>query len=359
MRILFSPGWRILFWPLSLVMHLVSRCRNFCYQYGIFKSSSVSACTISVGNISVGGTGKTPTIIALAEFFHSKGKRVAVISRGYGRKSKGLFVVSDGKKIMCDIDQAGDEPFLIAQQATGVSVIVAEDRIIGARHAINVFHSEIILLDDAFQHRRMRRDIDIVLIDTKRLKNNASLLPAGPYREGIRQLNRAHFTLLVSRDGKVPSDINAVMKKLRNITEGSIGNADISPKWLWFPKENNRESLSIFLNKKVIIVSGIGQPHILKQFVHNQGAQILESFDFEDHHDYCTEDVRVITDKANQCKADFIITTAKDWVKLHDKLHPSMPVAIPELSVMFPENFEMELWNKITAIDFNKKIKDT
>ena len=166
--------------------------RNWLFDIGILKSVDVGVPVISVGNITAGGTGKTPIVENIAKIFIEQGKKVAIVSRGFGRASRGTVVVSDGKNILAKAKDAGDEPLYLAQRFNSVIVVVDEQRVRGAQLAVTKYGAEIILLDDGFQHRYLKRDIDIVLMDSQNSPFVTSLLPAGYRREPLRSLQRAN-----------------------------------------------------------------------------------------------------------------------------------------------------------------------
>ncbi|KAA3656096.1 MAG: tetraacyldisaccharide 4'-kinase [Calditrichaeota bacterium] len=327
MRILSNKIWRIAAWPFSLLMQAVSILRNKLYDFGIYKSYRINATVISVGNISVGGTGKTPVIMALAEYLQMQGRSVAVLSRGYARNSSGIVIVSEGKGPVCDVRRAGDEPYLIASRLPSVPVVVAEDRVAGGKEICRRFHPEIILLDDGFQHRRLQRDFDIVLLDTKRFLQNSSVLPAGPYREGLIGLKRANVILLVG--SRLQND--KVMKKLRNNVNCHIDTVDITSKRVWCPATAEFMTIEKLSGKKVFVTSAIGQPEKLRSLLKKVKADIVAFYVFRDHHFYTIDDIERLLVKYHSLKADALVTTWKDWVKIQafNKLN-QIDVCIPE-----------------------------
>ncbi len=327
---------RILLWPLSLLYLTVIFIRNKLYDTSIFKSFKINSLVVSIGNISVGGTGKTPVIIALAELLRSKGKKVAILSRGYGRKSRGVVIVSHGRGPACKVEIAGDEPFLLATELPDIPFVVAENRIAGARELCRLFAPEIILLDDGFQHRKIKRDLDIVLIDSKRLLYNKSLLPAGPYREGLRSLRRAHFILPVNCcAGQI-----IVMKILCKKTAASLYPTDINSQQLTLPNSGTTAGMQLLRHKKVLVFCGIGQPEKLRETLRQAGAEIIAFMTFPDHFDYQEEDLDKLISKFNNSSAELIISTAKDWVKIKNhKGFRQVPVCLPDHKAKLSDEF--------------------
>jgi tetraacyldisaccharide 4'-kinase len=211
---------KILFYllsPVLLIFTLIYSAgiffRHILYNLGIFSSYKAPGKIISIGNITVGGTGKTPTVINLVNELTSAGKKTTVISRGYKRESKNQFVVHDGNKLLGNVKNSGDEPIIIAC-ATSVPTLCNSDRISASKFAIEKFDSEFIVLDDAFQHRKIKRNIDIVLIDERRFLGNKFLIPLGILRDFIYRLNSADI-LILSKVSSLENNLNAKLRYLK------------------------------------------------------------------------------------------------------------------------------------------------
>jgi len=303
---LFENKWpALLLWPLSLLYGVIVRVRNSLYDRGVLPSFKVDKPVISVGNITTGGTGKTPLVIFLAKRFNKRGKRVCILSRGFKRNSRGTLIVSDGDKILVTIDDAGDEPFQMAKELSTVPVIVDENRVRGARIAIEKFSIDIILLDDGFQHRRLQRDIDIVTFKSAHPLGNGFLLPAGPLREPVSGLKRADLIWVNGNENK------PFRREWKNIP---LVRADFKAKslsgfnWQHDPKELG--------GKRVIGFCGIGRPKGFKHSLDKLGAKVIRFIVFRDHHKYGINDIRRLEKYFQEARADLIVTTEKDWVKL-------------------------------------------
>lgn len=296
------PG--ILLWPLSLLYALVTLVRNLGYDWGIFRIHKVNPKVISIGNITVGGTGKTPTTLFLAQWLKDRGESVVILSRGYGRSSSGPVIVSDGHTIMATVSESGDEPQLLARRLQGVPVVVDEDRVRGARLAESHFCPSVILLDDGFQHRRLHRDLDILLFKKPPIFGNGFLLPAGPLRESKRSVNRAqvywnnfsasqeHWPLSDSGKPFIKASIRA--RSVYTFEEQSV---DLS-------------------GQKVFACCGIAQPKSFEQTVAALNADIVGFKAFSDHHNYTEEDIKEIESIRKDSGANYVVTTEKDFVKL-------------------------------------------
>ena len=185
----------------SLFYGLVSKLRNNLYDNGILKEEKVNANVISVGNLTTGGVGKTPVVMALAKYFVEKGEKVAVITRGYGGKlsNKKVNVISDGINLFQTAEKAGDEAYLLAVNLNMCAVLTCKNRVKAAKYAIENFGVTRIILDDAFQHRKIHRDMNILLVDSEMGFGNEKLLPAGPLREGTEAFDRVDKLIVMNK----------------------------------------------------------------------------------------------------------------------------------------------------------------
>lgn len=280
-----------------------SLIKNFLYDEGILKSQKVNAFVISVGNITTGGVGKTPVVSEIAKHFITKGEKVAIISRGYGGalSNKQINVISDGKNIYYNARLAGDEPLWLAQNTKGAIVITSKNRVAASKFAIEKFGVKKIILDDGLQHRKLYRDMDIMLIDSEKRFGNAKLLPAGPLREGKEAFQRINRLVVVSKNTdhtKAEKFAKTVEKKLKIKTSLCY----TEPAYTY--NINNDKILED--NTEIVAMSAIGQPGQFYKFLSN--FKILQKITFDDHHSYSLSDVEGI-DKP-------VVTTEKDAVKL-------------------------------------------
>ena len=303
----FNKKWPgILLWPLSLLYGLAMQARNFFYDHDLFKVTKVDCPVISVGNITVGGTGKTPTVAFLAYWFHSRGKKVCIISRGYGRRTTGTFVVSDGEKVYGSATQAGDEPFLLAHKLKGIPIVVDEDRVRGAQKAKAMFRPDLLILDDAFQHRRLYRDVDIVTLNgASPFFGNGFVLPAGPLREFKGNLQRADLFWINSSDNQI--DTGSLPPK-------PVVRASYMP--VKIIDALGQEHDPQLRDKSVVAFCGLGTPENFRRTLKRLRAKISAFVVFEDHHKYTQKNINNLKQLFIQTKADVILTTEKDWVKI-------------------------------------------
>ncbi len=307
---------RIILFPFIPVYAAVIKIRNRFFDKNIFKTKKVNVKVISVGNITVGGSGKTPLVIYLANLLKSSGKLVGVLSRGYRRKSKGYLLVSDGNKIFTDVDLSGDEIFHTAIECN-VPAAVSEKRFEGAKRLITDTNINILILDDAYQHRWIERDLNLLICEQRFLYDtglmNQSLLPTGNMREPLSSIKRADAIIInrkFSDKKEIPLKFNKYFEG-KNIFYGTykaIGFADI--------KNHAKYALEEFHGQKSLIVSGVANPYsflnILKQVHINTENKLI----FKDHKDYSLKEVQLIRKKFYSTNSHSVVTTEKDAVKL-------------------------------------------
>ncbi len=304
--------------PLRAALHLLSipyrgavAARNRLYDRGILRQEKLPCPVVSVGNLTVGGTGKTPTVILLAAMLREKGYRPAVLSRGYGGSARaGVTIVSDGKRILTGWRQSGDEPILIAGAAPGVPVLTGPKRILTGRAAVERFGADVLILDDAFQHRALHRDLDIVMLDAARPFGNGYLLPRGPLREPQEALRRAHLLvrtggaeMAAPPEGVPPLPVFRGVHRPRGLVDAATG---------------HMEPLVALRGTKVLGFAGIGFPEAFRQSLTALGAEVVAFQPFPDHHPYTLPDLEALRRQAGENGAGRLITTEKDGVRLAD-----------------------------------------
>jgi len=312
----YSPV-KIIAYVLSFFYRLIINFRNSLYDHKILKEVTLPCPVISVGNITVGGTGKTPCVIMLAQMLQENGFKPAILSRGYGGKNiNPVNIVSDGNKILLDSETAGDEPFLIAQVLKGIPVITGAKRIVTGKTAINQFGANVLICDDAMQHRQIFRDINLVLLDNEYLRGNDHILPRGRLREPINGLGRASaFVFTHTNEAQQTNNTIEKLVQTENIPifrsihkSKDIVKGDYSAQW----------PISILAGKKVCVFCGIAKPDSFKKNLLAAGAQVL-SFDiFPDHHRYNKNELEKIKTRFIDCRADFLISTQKDGMRIQE-----------------------------------------
>jgi tetraacyldisaccharide 4'-kinase len=307
---------KLILYPSTLVYAFVIWLRNYLFDKNIFKSRSVIAKIFSVGNISVGGSGKTPVTIYLTTLLKLREFKVGVLSRGYGRKSRGYIFVFDGKKFLTTVDKSGDEIYHTALDCS-VPAAVSENRVNGAERLINDSGVNAIVLDDAFQHRWIKRNFDLLVIDQRFLTEKSffinNLLPTGVLREPLSSIKRAD-AIIINRKfmekKNIPDKFNKYFEG-KNIFTGyykAISFFDL--------KHNTELSLEEFQGQKSLVVSGIATPfsflNVLRQNKVNTDNKLI----FKDHKKYNFDDVQRIRQLFYSTNSHSVVTTEKDAVKL-------------------------------------------
>src|SRR2546423_2593531 len=297
--------------PLSGLYGLVVDRRSALYERGIFRQHRVPVPVISVGNITVGGTGKTPLVEWIARTLAAEGHHPCVVTRGYHRHKKGRIVASDGIEISATLHEAGDEAFMLAESLKGKAAVVCDaDRVAGANWAIENLKSDVIILDDGFQHRRVARDLDIVTIDATNPWGNGNLLPAGTLREPLAALSRADCFVITRAENLVQTaalrdelrKINAeapIFTSVTNLSEMRILSTDVSA-----PLDPKGRPIAGFC--------AIGNPESFFAFLKREGFQLKYQRPFRDHHRFNQADLDRVEDAARNAGAELLITTAKD-----------------------------------------------
>lgn len=302
-----GPFAHALLYPLSLAYCAAVKARALLYGFNILPSHSLPRKIVSIGNITVGGTGKTPVVIFLAEFYRRSGKRVAVLSRGYKGSNRGGAIVSDGERLLLGPREAGDEPYLIASRLKGVPVAVCPDRVAGGRMLIERFSPDVIILDDAFQHIRLKRDVNIVLIDSREGFGPGYLLPRGILREPVSALKRADFALV--KNGPATG---AEWEALQRYSVPSIA-FRYKASTAYDIDSGEELGVNALAGKKTLAVSGIANPSSFADTLAGLGIKVARTFTFPDHHSYIEKDINEIE---NAASGAVVITTEKDGVKL-------------------------------------------
>jgi tetraacyldisaccharide 4'-kinase len=301
--------------PVSFCYGIAVRMRHALYALRIFRKKRLPCRVISVGNITLGGTGKTPTVIQIADFLLKNKRYPAVVSRGYGRKNEAdIVAVSDGKAQLSDIAIAGDEASLIGSKLPGLPVVVGSDRYGAALFALQVFGPNAIILDDGFQHVRLRRDLDIVLVDAEDPFGNGRLFPSGILREPLKSLERAHVVLITRADKAV--DIEALKTVIRRKTDAKIFTSRHSPIDLVDIRNSETRPFSSLRGATILAFSGIARPASFSALLRSLGADIRYEMVYPDHYVYKRADMAAIFQKAGDARATMIITTEKDAVRL-------------------------------------------
>ncbi len=332
------------FYLLSLPYGWAVHARSLFYSLGLLEIRTLPCPVISIGNITVGGTGKTPLVMALAKGLMKKGISVAILSRGYKGKRISKPVVSDGKAIFLSPEESGDEPFLMARACEGIPVLVGKDRFTNGRIALQQFGVKGLLLDDGYQHLSLYRNINILLIDSHIGFGDHTLLPRGILREPLSQLRRTDIFLLTKVES--PQTIRPLEKEIYQIHPSSqVFHSHYEPVSLVSP-DDHEEELHSLEGRKVLVLSGVANPAYFSSMLRKCGAEIIEEAVFPDHHRYTPEDLSSIERKSKA--ADCIVTTEKDMVKLKELDVHHLPIRALRVKVKIWE--EEEFYRRVMQV---------
>ena len=302
---------------LSQLYSLAMRVRAWLYRRGVISRRRLRNPVISVGNLTVGGTGKTPFVAYLAGVLKSAGYQPVILSRGYrGKAEHSTLVVSDGRKVLCDAASSGDEPFLLASQLPGVRVAVGKDRhrsgtLVEQDAGDRVVH----ILDDGFQHLRLKRNLDILLVDATDPFGGGKLLPAGRLREPLAAMGRADLVVITRSHlvGEI-ADLEAVIRRHNKLTpisyfyHDAVGVFDL--------KSRKQFRTRAFMGRRVIALAAIGNPGLFIQDLEHYQMDVRDQLLFPDHHPYSQSDLDQALESVDEHGAEALMTTEKDAVRL-------------------------------------------
>lgn len=346
-------GWLILGFlrGCSYLYEYGVRLKLALYNIGLKKKEKLDCCVISIGNITVGGTGKTPTAQKMADLIKRMGYRVVILNRGYrSHWDKEIGVVSDGNKIFMTAYEAGDEAYLMAKTLPGIPVVIGKNRAITGKYAVEKLNAEVIIMDDGYQHWHLERDLDVVLVDTLNMFGNGCVLPRGMLREPLENLDRGDLFLLTKTD---QSSVLSRMQ-LRKTIERYNAKAPVvesvhHPKNFveiadWYKGiTQNHMDLSELEGKDVMVFSAIGNPSSFEQTLSSIGLNIKEAVRYPDHHDYGMLEMQYISERASSQNAVAMITTSKDAVKIPTEFIYSareIPLYILNMDIQVTDGFE-------------------
>ena len=308
----------------SLLFTAAVAIRYFLYKTGILKRFPLGIQIISIGNVTAGGTGKTPVTEIFARTLAAEGRKVAILSRGYRRKEAPLLqrmftqviepplVVSDGKHILLDAATGGDEPYMLASNLPGVAVVVDRNRVKAGRYAIKRLGCDTLILDDGFQYQRLKHSVEVVLVDSTNPFGNGHMLPRGVLREPARHLKRADIIFLT----KCRGDVSAVRDEIsRYNKKAEIVECNHTPRLLrdvWSREEFPLEWLQ---GKKLCTLSGIASPKGFENSLRHLGAKVVWCERYADHHRYESGEILYALNRSADMGADALVTTEKDAVR--------------------------------------------
>jgi tetraacyldisaccharide 4'-kinase len=322
------------------------RARAWAYRHGVFRRISVEAPLVSIGNVTVGGTGKTPLTIHLASQLLKLGRKPAIVSRGYLKQGRGFVVVSDGKRVLAGRRQAGDEAYMMARALPSVPVVVGPNRSVAATIAYGRFGPDIILMDDGFQHLKVQRDLDIVVIDSTDPFGNGITLPRGILREPPNHLRRADL-LLLTRTNQTDSlpDLRRHLHELN--PSAPIVESIHAPMSLRHHQLNTELGVESLAGSRVVALSSIGNPRAFESTLTGLGAELADKWRFPNHYGYRRGPLSDLVDRAADLNVSAIVTTEKDLVRFPAGFAFSVPVWIlgVELQVTAGADHLAKVWH--------------
>lgn len=326
--------------PFGWLYGKIANFRNTLYDKGIFGSHSLGARTISIGNITTGGTGKTPLVAFVAEILAERGEKVCILTRGYGRdKSRARVLVSDSNNILVDARTGGDEPVELAKKLLGNAIVIADsNRVSAAKWALEKFEITAFVLDDGFQHRRAKRDLDIVCVDATNPLGGGLMLPAGILREPVENLRRTDAVVVTRANLVDHADDIAIAIRKHNISCSIF----LSENGVWELKTleefyaNTQGTQDEKEIERSMAFCALGNPENFFEMLRQDGFDLAKTKAFPDHHFYKQQDIDGLAKQAKAFEVNALMTTAKDAVKLND-LKFEIPCYVVEIKPLISD----------------------
>ena len=324
-----ASGWAR-FWlgglkGVSLVFGWLVRLRLFLFRHHVKESFPLICQVISVGNLTAGGTGKTPVVEKLARELHRRGRKVAILSRGYRsvttKNTPSPRVVGDGQNVLLDSAAGGDEPYMLAKNLPGVAVVVDRDRVKAGKHAMKEFGCDTLVLDDGLQYLKIRRSLEIVLVDKKNPFGNGNLLPRGILREPVKNIRRADYVFITKSDGGSAALRGDILKHNPGV---EIVECNHTPRHLRDVATGEELPLEWLGGKKIFALAGIAAPRRFEEFCQQCGGVLLRTKHFADHHRYTEREIHDCLQRAAHLGCDALVTTEKDAVRFPRLENPAV-----------------------------------
>ncbi len=323
----------------SYLFSWIVQLRLWLYRNRILRDQPLGCLVVVVGNLTVGGTGKTPIVEKFARALHDRGRKVAILSRGYKSKAPPFWkkwwfwlnhtedvpprIVSDGRTVLLDSEVAGDEPFMLARNLPGVVVLVDKDRVKAGAYAIKHFGCDTLVLDDGFQYLPLKGRLNLLLVDKTNPFGNGYLLPRGILREPIKHLKRASYVFLTKSKGVRDDELETMIRRFN--PEAEIIECAHKPQYLQRIGNGERLPLSTLAGKRIGAFSGIAAPESFEAFLRETGAKLDYTRRFLDHHRFTSDDLETVFVQAMAAGVELLITTEKDAVRLDDSWKIPVP----------------------------------
>ena len=339
---------RAVLFALSKLFEVIVKIRRFLYDYRVIRDSTLGIQVIAIGNLTVGGTGKTPVVEKFARELQDQGRTVAILSRGYRSKPPPLShrlwnkillredstpprIVSDGKSLLLDSETAGDEPYMLASNLRDVVVLVDKDRVKSGRFAIENYGCDTLLMDDGFQYWKLAgRRQDVVLIDCQQPFGNEHLLPRGTLREPPSHLARAHTIFITKSDG----DTAALRERINKLNStAAVIECVHQPLYFEDVFSGERRGLDFLGGRKVASLSGIAQPESFENSLGKLGGELVYAKRFADHHRFSQQEIINAINRAKKRQAEIILTTQKDAVRFPKIDRRDLPVCLMRVEI--------------------------
>lgn len=355
-------------WSLSLLFRGIVWLRHVLYRNRVLlREHNLGCMVISIGNLTVGGTGKTPVVELLARSLRDRGRQVAILSRGYKSQRQKVRrpalwrralarltarplpegppprVVSDGRDILLDSRHAGDEPYMLARNLPGVAVVVDKDRVKGGLHAIREFDSDTLLLDDGLQYLRLRHRLDVVLVDRTAPFGNEFLLPRGTLREPRKHLRRASYILITKCDGSSNQELIGRLRRYNRVAE--IIQCNHRPRFLVDAVTQQKKPLGLLKDKYIAAISGIAVPESFEDALRQLGARIDFCRRFADHHRFSEDEIYGFVEQCERRDVEMIVTTEKDFVRFPPLPYSDVPIYYLRVQIEILEG--QDVWEKM------------
>ena len=332
---------------LSFLFSAIVQARLHLYEHRILRNKPLGCLVVVVGNLTVGGTGKTPVVEKLARTLNERGRKVAILSRGYKSKKERLpkklwrklthgeedppRIVSNGEEVLLDSEVAGDEPYMLARNLPGVVVLCDKNRVKAGSYAIRHFGCDTLILDDGFQYLPLKGRLNLLLVDKTNPFGNQHLLPRGILREPIKHLSRANYIFLTKSDG---TRDETLLEQIReHNADAEIIECAHKPQHLQTVDGDERLPLEALKGAKIGAFSGIASPESFESMLRSFGAEIRYNQRFLDHHRFTRYEIERLFRKADQAGLDMIVTTEKDAVRLFDNMDAPVPVYYLRLEI--------------------------